>query len=196
MSNNRFNLVFIISGPSGAGKSTLIHRVMKENPDLAFSVSHTTRPPRPGEVDGKDYYFVTHEAFQKLIKENAFLEWAEVYGELYGTSKREIERLHNLGKDVVLDIDVQGARQVMNKLERDRWVSIFILPPDLDTLKHRLVSRGKDPLERIEHRLEVAKGEIIQASNYDYQITNDDLDRATVQLETIIETEREKHSAR
>ena len=192
MSNNVSNLVFILSGPSGAGKSTLIHHAMELDPRLAFSVSHTTRPPRPGEVDGRDYYFVSRETFQKLIAENAFLEWAEVYGEFYGTSKSEIERLGRMGKDAVLDIDVQGARQVMVKLERERWVSIFILPPSLETLKQRLFSRGKDSPEQIEHRLRVAQGEIAQAGNYDYQIINGDLGRAIQQLTGIIRSERGK----
>jgi len=190
MSNSPANLVFIVSGPSGAGKSTIIHRVMEQDPRLAFSVSHTTRPPRPGETHGRDYYFVSREEFERLIDEDAFLEWANVYGEYYGTSKWEIDRLTGLGKDVILDIDVQGARQVMEKLERNRWVSVFILPPDLETLRQRLISRGKDPMDRIERRLAVAKTEISQADLYDYRIVNDDLEGSIRRLTEIIERER------
>ncbi len=193
MSNNLPNLVFIISGPSGVGKSTLIHRVMSQDPRLAFSISHTTRPPRPGEKDGRDYYFVTRDTFEKLISEDAFLEWAEVYGEYYGTSKREIDRLSSLGKDVILDIDVQGARQVMERLDRNRWTSIFILPPDLKALEQRLIARGKDPKDRIARRLKIAEQEIAQAERYDYRIVNDVLERATRDLKNIIERERTKH---
>ncbi len=186
MSNEVAPLIFIISAPSGTGKTTLIRRVMALDQNLAFSVSHTTRAPREGEIDGRDYYFVNHDEFQKLISEGAFIEWAEVYGEFYGTSRREIEHLHSLRKDVVLDIDVQGAMQVMGKLNRREWVSIFILPPDIDTLGQRLITREKDPLEHIERRLSAAKEEIENASKYDYQIINDDLQKATRELLSII----------
>ncbi len=192
MSNKPANLVFIVSGPSGAGKSTLIQRLMERDPRLAFSVSHTTRPPRPGEKDGRDYYFVTKETFRKLISKGAFLEWAQVYGEYYGTSKGEIDRIHRLGKDVVLDIDVQGARQVMERLPKDQWVSIFILPPNLETLRRRLMARGKDPLDRIERRLAVAREEISRAGLYDYRVVNSDLSAATEELVGIIAWERKK----
>ena len=194
MSNNTSNLVFIISGPSGAGKSTLIHRVMSKDPRLAFSISHTTRSPRPGEKDGRDYYFVTRDTFKRLISEDAFLEWAEVYGEYYGTSKREIDRLQRLGKDVILDIDVQGARQVMERLDRNRWASIFILPPDLRALEQRLIARGKDPKDQIARRLKIAEQEIAYAELYDYRIVNDDLERATRDLKDIVERERARRS--
>ena len=194
MSNNTSNLVFIISGPSGAGKSTLIHRVMSKDPRLAFSISHTTRSPRPGEKDGRDYYFVSRDVFEKLISKDAFLEWAEVYGELYGTSRGEIERLERLGKDAILDIDVQGARQVMERLDRGRWTSIFILPPDLRALEQRLIARGKDPKDQIARRLKIAEQEIAYAELYDYRIVNDDLDRASRNLESIIEKERTRRS--
>ncbi len=195
MSRNPRPLVFIISAPSGTGKTTLIHRAMARDPRLAFSISHTTRPPREGETHGRDYYFVSREAFRKMIEEDAFIEWANVYGEYYGTSRKEISRLHRLGKDVVLDIDVQGATQVMEKLARDTWVSIFILPPDLETLRHRLVTRGKDSPEAIEKRLKAATDEMGYAPKYDYQIVNDDLERATRELLYIFAREREKTEA-
>ena len=192
MSNNAAHLVVIISGPSGVGKSTLIRRVMAEDPSLAFSISHTTRPPRPGETDGRDYYFVSRELFETLIKEDAFLEWANVYGEYYGTSRGEIDRLRDLGKDVILDIDVQGAKQVMERMDRGRWVSVFIRPPDLETLRQRLIVRGKDPISRIETRLAAAEKEIAQATRYDYQIVNENLAEAASHLATIIRQERER----
>ena len=192
MSRNTRPLVFIISAPSGTGKTTLIHRAMVRDPRLAFSVSHTTRTPREGETHGKDYYFVSRETFRKMIEEDAFIEWANVYGEYYGTSREEISRLHRLGKDVVLDIDVQGATQVMERLARNTWVSIFILPPDLGTLRRRLVTRGKDSPEAIEKRLKAATDEMGYAPKYDYQIVNDDLERATRKLLSIFAREREK----
>ena len=192
MSNNAVHLVVIISGPSGVGKSTLIRCVMEEDPSLAFSISHTTLPPRPGEIDGRDYYFVSRESFERLIKENAFLEWANVYGEYYGTSRGEIDRLRDLGKDVILDIDVQGAKQVMERMDRGRWVSVFIRPPDLETLRQRLIARGKDPISRIETRLAAAEKEIAQAPRYDYQIVNENLAEAASHLSEIIRQEREK----
>ncbi len=194
MSSDTPSLVFIISGPSGAGKSTLIRWVMERDPRLAFSVSHTTRPPRIGEVDGKDYYFIDRNTFEELISKGAFLEWAEVYGELYGTSRKEIDRLHQQGKDVILDIDVQGAKQVMDALERERWVSIFILPPDLETLQQRLQARGKDPEARIQRRLEAARREIDQSHLYDYRIINHRIDQSARELFSIIEKER-RHKA-
>ncbi len=192
MSSRPHPLIFIISAPSGTGKTTLIRRVMARDRNLSFSVSHTTRPPREGEKDGRDYYFIPRDTFQKLIEDDAFIEWAKVYGEYYGTSRREIARLHRLGKDVVLDIDVQGARQVMEKVPRQNWVSIFILPPDMETLRQRLITRGKDPLNRIEKRLEAARKEIAHAPSYDYRVINDDLNRATEELLTILARERER----
>jgi len=192
MLNDTSRLIFIISAPSGAGKTTLIHRVMARDPYLAFSISHTTRPMRDGEIDGRDYYFITRDEFQGLISEGAFVEWANVYGELYGTTKREIDRLHRLGKDVVLDIDIQGAMQVMKKVDRQKWVSIFILPPDMDTLKQRLISRGKDPADHIERRLSEARKEILQAKKYDFQVINDNLQSTVDELISIIEMERTK----
>jgi len=195
MSNNAPPLIFIISAPSGTGKTTLIHRVMAMDPKLAFSVSHTTRPPREGETNGKDYYFVSRKTFERLIEADAFIEWAEVYGEFYGTSRQEIARLHQLGMDVILDIDVQGARQVMEKLDRHLWVAIFILPPDLETLRRRLIARGKDPRDRIEKRLQAAREEMEAAKWYDHCLINDDLVKATRQLQEIIREERSRKKA-
>ena len=196
MSNNISRLIFIISAPSGAGKTTLIHRIIKQDQKLAFSISHTTRPPRKGEVNGRDYYFISRDEFQRLISKDAFIEWARVYGELYGTSKREIDRLQRLGKDVTLDIDVQGAGQVMERLDRKQWVSVFILPPDIETLRQRLISRGIDPYDSIERRLSKAMKELSKSKLYDYQIVNDNLNNATDQLMDIIAAEREKRGLR
>jgi len=188
MSNKSVPIVFIISAPSGAGKTTLIHRIMATHPNLAFSISHTTRPPRQGEINKQDYYFVSRKAFRKMIENNAFLEWATVFGEYYGTSIGEIQRLHGLGKDVILDIDVQGALQVMEKMDKNQLISIFILPPDMETLKQRLIARGKDPIDQIEKRLAEARREIQQADQYDFRIINDNLERATRDLSKILES--------
>jgi guanylate kinase len=186
MSNKSVPIVFIISAPSGAGKTTLIHRIMATHPNLAFSISHTTRPPRQGEINKQDYYFISRETFREMIKNNAFLEWATVFGEYYGTSTAEIQRLHKLGKNVILDIDVQGALQVMEKLDKNQFISIFILPPDMETLKQRLISRGKDPTDQIEKRLAEARKEIQQSDRYNFRIINDNLERATRNLSKIL----------
>jgi len=190
MSNKSTPLVFIISAPSGAGKTTLIHQAMLKNPALAFSVSHTTRPPREGEVNQEDYYFISRKTFREMIEKDAFLEWAKVFDEYYGTSKNEILRIHKSGKDVILDIDVQGAQQVMEKLDKNQWVSIFILPPSMNILKQRLLARGKDPADKIEKRLAEAQKEIRQSEKYDFRIINDNLERATTELTTILERKK------
>ncbi len=192
MLNNTHHLIFLISAPSGTGKTTLIHHIIGLDPTIALSVSHTTRKPREGEIHGKDYYFITLEEFHRLIEEDAFLEWAKVHGEFYGTSKSEINRLFQAGKDVVLDIDVQGATQVMERLNPDMLVSIFIQPPDLETIRNRLVARGKDSVDQIKKRLKAAENELTYAERYTYRVVNDDLQQATQQLLSIIIIERKQ----
>lgn len=186
--------LYILSAPSGAGKSTLIRRLFAENPDLAeriaFSVSHASRPPRPGEVDGKDYHFVSTEAFRALIDEGAFLEWAEVHGQLKGTSLAEIDRLRSAGKDVLLEIDVQGAVQVMERLPEA--VSIFVLPPSYAQLEERLRGRALDTEEQIERRLADAIGEIRGCQRYEYVIVNADLAEACRDLAAVFRARRSR----
>lgn len=176
------NSLFIVTGPSGVGKSTLVDRVLKEVNNLKFSVSHTTRPKRKGEMEGKDYYFISRQQFESMIQENRFIEWAEVHGNLYGTSRREMEKkiLHH---DLILDIDVQGARQVKEKLKRG--IFIFIFPPSYEELKKRLQQRGEDEFI-IQKRLKKAGKEIRSYFIFDYLLINDDLEKAVVNLKSII----------
>lgn len=174
--------LFIISGPSGVGKSTLVREVMKELDGLEFSVSHTTRSRRPGEVEGKDYYFVSRDEFENMIKEDRFIEWAVVHGEYYGTSKREIEKKSAL-TDVILDIDVQGAQQIKERMKRG--VFIFVFPPSFNELKRRLFRRGETE-ESLLKRLETARKELRFYSQFDYLIINDDLKRAVTELKAVI----------
>jgi guanylate kinase len=188
MSNELKGLLVVISAPSGTGKTTLTHMLLKEFPNMEFSVSYTTRPPRPGEVNGKDYFFVDRETFERMIEEGDFLEWAEVYGNLYGTSKSQVLKALNEGKDIILDIDTQGALQV--KKNFPEAVLIFVLPPSLSELERRLRRRGTDDEETIERRLRVAREEIKRAPLYDYIVVNDVLEIAFENLKSIIRAEK------
>jgi len=181
-------LLIVISAPSGTGKTTLTHMLLKEFPDMEFSVSYTTRKPRPGEVNGKDYFFVDRETFEKMIEEGDFLEWAEVYGNLYGTSKSQVLKALNEGKDILLDIDTQGALQV--KKNFPEAVLIFILPPSFKELERRLRSRGTDDEETIEKRLKIARVEVERAPLYDYIVVNDRLEKAYEKLKSIVIAEK------
>jgi guanylate kinase len=175
--------IFVVSGPSGCGKTTLVKRILETVDRLAFLISHTTRKRRETEVEGKDYFFVSKEAFKRKIAQDAFAEWAEVHGNFYGTSKEEIEKK---GKklSLVLDIDIQGAEQIKKKYKES--VLIFIFPPRFDELKRRLSKRGDETEESIERRLTAAKKEILSYPNFDYIIINDQLDRAIRELEAVI----------
>jgi guanylate kinase len=188
MSNELKGLLVVISAPSGTGKTTLTHMLLKEFPNMEFSVSYTTRPPRPGEVNGKDYFFVDRETFERMIEEGDFLEWAEVYGNLYGTSKSQVLKALNEGKDIILDIDTQGALQV--KKNFPEAVLIFVLPPSLSELERRLRRRGTDDEETIERRLRVVREEIKRAPLYDYIVVNDVLEIAFENLKSIIRAEK------
>ena len=181
-------LLIVISAPSGTGKTTLTHMLLKEFPDMEFSVSYTTRKPRPGEVNGKDYFFVDRETFERMIEEGDFLEWAEVYGNLYGTSKSQVLKALNEGKDILLDIDTQGALQV--KKNFPEAVLIFILPPSFKELERRLRSRGTDDEETIERRLKIARVEVERAPLYDYIVVNDRLEKAYEKLKSIVIAEK------
>jgi len=181
-------LLIVISAPSGTGKTTLCHMLLKAFPDMEFSVSYTTRKPRLGEINGKDYFFVDRETFERMIEEGDFLEWAEVYGNLYGTSRSQVTKALEAGKDILLDIDTQGALQV--KKNFPEAVLIFILPPSLTELERRLRSRRTDDEETIEKRLRIARDEIEKALYYDYLVVNDVLEVAFEKLRSIITAEK------
>lgn len=181
-------LVFVISAPSGTGKTTLVRRVMEQLPGLRFSVSYTTRPPRSNEREGEDYYFVSPSIFQKMVDRDEFLEWAEVLGNRYGTARIDVETLESEGVDLILDIDTQGAKKVVEKVNDP--VLIFILPPSSDALRDRLVKRGLDSHEMIQFRLASAIREIGEAHWYHYIIVNERIEDAVEQLKAIIVAER------
>jgi guanylate kinase len=178
------NNVFIISAPSGSGKTTLIDLLLKQNPSLMFSISHTTRPPRTGEQDGVEYFFVSEQKFEQMIREDRFVEWAEVHGHYYGTSREMLIEADKNDRDVILDIDVQGAAQVRQKMPEA--ISIFILPPSYEALKTRLLSRQKDTTAVMLKRLDNARKEIRRYSEFDYIIINDELESALISLSSII----------
>ena len=178
-------ILLIISSPSGAGKTTLTHRLLQEFPELRFSVSHTTRKPRPNEVDGQDYHFVSEKAFREVLDEDGFAEWAEVHGNLYGTSVSEIERARTAGKaGLLFDVDYQGARQIKEKFPHA--VGVFILPPSMEELRRRLEGRGSDDAESRKRRFDKAREEIEHYPVFDYLSVNDDLQRARAQLRGIV----------
>ncbi|MDF7679697.1 guanylate kinase [Enterobacteriaceae bacterium ESL0689] len=182
--------LYIVSAPSGAGKSSLIQALLKNQPlyDTQVSVSHTTRASRPGEVHGEHYFFVNHEEFQTMISQSAFLEYAEVFGNYYGTSRETIEQVLGTGVDVFLDIDWQGAQQIRQKMPDVR--TIFILPPSKDELERRLRGRGQDSEAVIARRMAQAVAEISHYAEYDYLIVNDDFATALSDLTNIIRAER------
>lgn len=179
-------LPLIISSPSGAGKTTLTARLRQEIPALRFSVSHTTRLPRDNEVDGREYHFVDRSQFLELIHRGEFLEWAEVHGNLYGTSRREIERAEGQ-RGIIFDIDHQGARQIRSR--RSDAVSLFILPPSMDILLTRLRGRASEDEATVQRRFSAARAEIAHYGMFDYVLVNDDLDEATRQLISIFRAE-------
>ena len=185
-------MIFVVSGPSGSGKSTLIGRVRRDLPDLEFSVSHTTREPRPSETDGVDYHFVTPRGFERMIKARRFVEWARVHGHLYGTSKAELGRKAKRG-DVILDIDVQGARQVRKKVPRA--ILVFVMPPVFEELRRRLRRRKEDSPADIERRLRNAAAEVRAYAAFDYVVVNDDLEKAADGLRSVILATRHRASA-
>jgi guanylate kinase len=180
--------LFIVSAPSGAGKTTLCQQLTSRLPGIRQSVSFTTRPPRRGEVNDRDYTFIGEDEFRKLIADGEFLEWAKVHGNLYGTSRNRLEKLREEGNDVILDIDIQGARQV--RAADGKGVSIFLLPPSVNVLRARLASRMSNSPEEIELRMKRAREEIMEYKNYDYVIVNDVFDEALEQLKAVVTAER------
>ena len=180
--------VFIISAPSGSGKSTLVQWLLHRDPKLLFSVSYTTRLPRGSEKAGESYHYISREAFEERIARNEFLEWAEVFGNYYGTHRSVVDRAEAEGRDVVLDIDVQGARQLKDAIPDA--VTVFILAPSREVLEKRLKSRSEDTDEVILKRLRKAADEIQNYTNYDYVLVNDDLSRSTETLAAIVAAER------
>ncbi len=183
-------LLFIVSSPSGGGKTSLVKALLEAEPAVRLSVSYTTRAPRPGEVDGRDYHFVTVPEFERMLEAGEFLESAIIYGNRYGTSQNWIERERAEGRDVLLEIDWQGAQQVRRLMRQ--VVSIFILPPSPEVLETRLRGRRQDSEEAVARRLAAAREEIGHVSEYEYVIINDDFDRAALDLRSIIRAERLK----
>lgn len=182
--------LFVISGPSGAGKGTICKRLLKAI-DISLSISMTTRAPRPGEIDGKDYYFVTVEEFEEKIRNGDMLEYARVFDNIYGTPKDMVIKQLEKGRDVILEIDVQGGLQVKEKMQ-EQAVLVFVLPPDLDTLRRRIINRGTETEEVIDKRFNEAINEIKLIGEYDYCIVNDELDEAVYDLQAIIMAERRR----
>lgn len=180
--------IFVVSAPSGAGKTTLIRRLLAEMSDIHFSVSHTTRPPREGEKEGVDYHFVDRDEFESMMRRGAFLETAEVHGNLYGTSAGPVDEALAQGKDALLDIDSQGASS-LRKL-RPGSILVFILPPGVQALRERLAKRGQERPEDLQRRIEAAGKEVAALPMYDYCVVNDSLDRASGELQSIIRARR------
>jgi guanylate kinase len=181
-------LLLIVSSPSGAGKTTLCNRLRAEFPQLRFSVSHTTRKPRPNEVDGREYHFTDKETFARMVDENAFAEWAHVHGNMYGTSLSEIEIARKTANGVLFDVDYQGARQI--KARMPEVIGVFILPPSLAELERRLRGRGTEDEPTTLRRLKAAKGEIEHYGFFEYVIVNDNIQRAYDDLRAVIFAER------
>ena len=186
MSNNATGCgeLFVIAAPSGAGKSSQIRRLLQQFPNLVFSVSATTRSPREGERDGEHYHFIDRETFRQRIGQGRFLEHAEVFGHYYGTDRAYVETLWRQGRDVLLEIDVQGAAQV--RVTHPQACQIFILPPSMDVLKKRLVGRGTDRSDVIARRLGEAQNEISACTDFDWLVVNDDFELAAKQLASIV----------
>jgi len=189
----RRGLMFILSSPSGAGKTTIARRLLQDVDGIGMSVSVTTRPIRPGEVPGKDYIFTDQAGFDRMVEDGEFLEWARVFGNSYGTPKAQIKAGLKEGRDFLFDIDWQGTQQLYQRMETD-VVRVFLLPPSLTELEHRLRSRGTDSAEVIASRMDRAKAEISHWDGYDYVVINDDIDECFHKVRTILLAERMKRA--
>lgn len=190
--NSDKGLLIVLSGPSGVGKGTVCAAVFRQDADMVLSVSATTRRPRPMDVDGKTYHFLSREDFLARREQGGFLEWAEVYGNLYGTLRSEVERLRQAGKNVVLEIDTQGAMQIMKSCPD--CVSVFIMPPSLEELRNRIVGRGTESPEVLALRLSKAESEMAMAKHYDCVLVNEDVERTATELLSFIRQERARRS--
>jgi guanylate kinase len=186
---HRRGLMFILSSPSGTGKTTIARRLLDHDADIRMSVSVTTRPIRPGEVDGRDYHFASQDEFDRMVEAEEFMEWAHVFGHSYGTPKAQIRAGLKTGQDFLFDIDWQGTQQLFQKAETD-VVRVFLLPPSLDELRRRLTSRGTDSAEVIAGRMSRAQAEISHWDGYDYVIVNDDIDACFAKVIQILASER------
>ena len=182
--------LFVVSGPSGVGKSSICQEAIQAIQDLRLSISYTTRAPRPGETHGREYWFVSEEEFHSMVKQQAFAEWANVYGSFYGTPWKEIQGERKLQHDIILDIDVQGAKQVMRNLSDA--ITVFVMPPSLEKLKKRLSGRGTDTPDTVEHRFKQAQKEMKQYHRYHYTIVNGILDEAVQAFISIVRAERNR----
>jgi guanylate kinase len=191
----RRGLLLVISSPSGAGKTTLSRRLLDRDPNITMSVSVTTRPPRPGEVDGRDYFFISKERFEAMRDAGELLESAEVFGNCYGTPKGPVEHSLAKGRDVLFDIDWQGTQQLAQAMQDD-LVRIFIIPPSVEALRDRLISRAQDPMVVVAKRMAEASREISHWAEYDYVIVNDDLETADREICAILAAERLKRKRR
>lgn len=185
---SRRGLLFVVSAPSGTGKTTVVERLVQVIPDLALSRSYTSRSMRAGEAHGIDYNFITRTRFEEMIAADDFLEWADVFGNLYGTCANDAERVLSAGRDLVLVIDVQGARQVRRR--RPGTVGVFVMPPSFAVLEQRLRGRSADPEDAIQRRLQTAREEVAAFTEYDYVIVNDELDACVDRLRAIVLAER------
>nr|WP_319251156.1 guanylate kinase [uncultured Celeribacter sp.] len=190
MIDERRGLLIILSSPSGAGKSTLARKLMAWDTTLSFSVSATTRAPRPGEEDGVHYHFVEETQFKHMVAEGEMLEHAHVFGNFYGSPAKPVREAIETGRDVLFDVDWQGAQQIANSVLRDHVLSVFVLPPSITELRRRLEGRGQDSAEVIEKRMEKSWDEISHWDGYDYVLVNDDLDQTFERLKTIVSAER------
>ena len=182
-------MIIILSSPSGGGKTSITKKLLEQDSNLSLSVSVTTRPARPGEQEAVHYFFKSRAEFNYMIKTNQFLEFAEIYGNAYGTPRRYVEETLAKGHDILFDIDSQGAYQIIKKMQ-DRVVSIFIMPPDIDILKFRLEARSQDSQDVIDQRIKLAREEITHARNYNYIVVNDDFNQAVQEIRDIISNER------
>ena len=189
----RRGLLFILSSPSGAGKTTISRMLLEHDGEIRLSVSATTRPIRPGEVDGRDYHFVTQAVFDRMVEEGEFLEWATVFGHSYGTPKAQVKAGIREGQDFLFDIDWQGTQQLYQKMETD-VVRVFLLPPSIDELRRRLTGRGTDSAEVIAARMERARAEISHWDGYDYVVVNDDVQACFEKVCEILHAERMKRA--